>query len=471
MTTHDQFHQFRSTFDGTTLTPQDAGFDDARVIHNATHQHLVPALILRPRSAQGVAQAVQYAQQAGLTIAVRGGGHSPAGNSSVHGGLVIDLRDMTRIDVNPATRRVRVEPGLTWAEVAEHLHPYGLAITSGDVGTVGVAGLTQGGGIGWFVREHGLTIDRLRSAELVTADGKVMVVSAEHHPDVFWALRGAGANLGVITALEFEAHAGGVVYGGMIGFEVNSAAEAARLTGEFARRALAAPDSLTMQGIFMAAPPAPFVPDHLIGKTLFVVLSVCSAPLEDAPAIFAPIRDLGTAAFDLTGPVPYPVMFDFTREGGVTGLRHLIRSGFLNELPTDALMALGQAVQTMPPGQMVQLRPLGGAMARVAPEATAFQHRHHPFLMMVVQMVPEQAPAPEVELARAGMEFLWAPFAPLSAALYSNFASELDAQPAQRSFPQAALHRVAQVKAQLDPHNIFARNVNVQPHRPVLSAR
>lgn len=460
---------FTDAFDGTALFPGDAGFTDACAVHNAAHNRTLPAVIVRPRSAHGVAQAVLAAQRAGLKVAVRSGGHSPAGYGTVSGGLVLDLRGLNALTVDPATRRVTVQPGLTWGDVAHALHPHGLAITSGDVASVGVGGLTQGGGIGWFARRYGLTTDRLRAVELVTARGEIIRASETERPEVFWAVRGAGATLGVITSLDFEAHEGGLVHGGMLAFEVTSPAQAAQLMTEFARRAHLAPETLTLQGLFMAAPPAPFVPPHLVGRTIFAVLGVDSADPQDAGAAFAPIRALCTPVVDTVSLLPYPAIFEYTREPAMPGFRHATRSGFLPDLPLQAALALGQEVQQMDPGVIVQLRPLGGALGRAPHHESAFSHRHAPFLLMTTRMIPQDLPAELDEVAWATVERLWAPFAPHSAGLYGNFATERDHDAAQATYPAQTRRRLAALKAHFDPHGLFTRNVHVQPSSPELT--
>ncbi|MFB9991493.1 FAD-binding oxidoreductase [Deinococcus oregonensis] len=454
-----------STFHGTVIERGDRSFDHAREVWNATGRDCMPALILRPYSPEGVAQAVRYAVQEGLPLAVRSGGHSPAAFATVHGGLVIDLSAMKAIEIDPGTQRVRVQTGLTWGEVAGALHKHGLAVTAGDVANVGVGGLTQGGGIGWFVRKHGLAIDRLRSAQLVTAVGDLLTVSDTEYPEVFWALRGAGANLGVITELEFEAHEAGLIYGGLLVFDASDPVEATRLMSTFAQLAHEAPEALTMQGVFMAAPPAPFMPAHLIGKTIFMVLSCYSGDLTWGETVLAPVRALGSVVVDLTGPMPYPALFQMTEEAAIRGFRHAVRSGFLNDLEGTGLQALATEVQVMQPGQIVQLRPLGGQMARVDPDATAFSHRDARFLLMVSQAVPEA----ELEgLAWKAAERLWTPVASSGTGLYGNFAGSRDEHPARAAFSARTLARLSRVKAQLDPYNVFARNVNV--HSSVLAA-
>lgn len=457
---HSTHDHFALTFPGTVILRGQEGYDQARDVWNAVGMDITPALIVQPLSAQGVAQAVRYAVEKGLPLAVRSGGHSPAAWGTIADGLVIDLGALKAIDLDPLTRRVRLQPGLTWGEVAAALHDHGLAITAGDVATVGVGGLTQGGGIGWFVRKYGLAIDRLRSAQLVTATGEILHVSESAHPDVFWALRGAGANLGIITELEFEAHPAGMVYGGMMAFDATDAAEAARLMTAFGRLAHEAPEDLTVQGIFMAAPPAPFVPQHAVGKTIFAVMSVYSGDLTAGEAVMAPFRALGSAAFDLTGPMPYPAIFQMTAEASMHGFRHAVRSGFLAELGGQAVQQLAAQLQTMQPGQIVQLRPLGGQMSRVPNHATAFAHRAAQFLLMVSQAVPDK----ELDsLAWMIANRMFAPFEPHVTGLYGNFAGSQDLRPDLAAFSAEHRVRIAHVKAQLDPHNLFARNVNVCP--------
>lgn len=454
------FDYFTTTFHGTVCQPGQDGYDQAREVWNATGRDLMPAMIVRPHTAAAVAHAVRFARGVGLPIAVRSGGHSPAALGTIDRGLVIDLSALTAIDIDPVTRLVRVQPGLTWGEVAGALHPHGLAITAGDVGSVGVGGLTQGGGIGWFVRQYGLAIDRLRSAQLVTAAGELLNVSATEHPEVFWALRGAGANLGVITELEFEAHPAGLIYGGMLAFDASDPAEGARLLTTFARLAHEAPEELTMQGLFMAAPPAPFVPSHLIGKTIFAVASVYSGDLAHGEAVMAPLRALAPVAFDLTGPMPYPAIFQLTAEAAVRGFRHTIRSGFLDDVDPQAAAQLATEIQIMQPGQVVQLRPLGGQLARVPAGATAFAHRTARFLLMVGQAVPE----PGLDgLAWMITNRMFAPFEAHVTGLYGNFAGAQDVNPAHTAFTPRHRERIARVKSQLDPHNVFACNVNVRP--------
>ncbi|THF86737.1 FAD-binding oxidoreductase [Deinococcus sp. KSM4-11] len=456
----DAFNYFSATFDGTIVHHGQAGYDDIREVWNAAGRDVTPALVVRPADAHAVAHAVRFAAGIGLPLAVRSGGHSPAAFGTVQDGLVIDLTALKAINIDPDTRRVRVEPGLTWGEVAAALHEHGLAITAGDVATVGVGGLTQGGGIGWFVRRYGLAIDRLRSAQLVTATGDLLTVSDTEHPEVFWALRGAGANLGVITALEFESHPAGMVYGGLLAFDASDPAEGARLMTTFARLAHEAPEALTTQGLFMAAPPAPFVPPHLVGKTLFAVASVYSGDLAWGDAVLAPFRAMGTVGFDLTGPMPYPAIFQLTADAAQRGFRHAIRSGFLNALDDHAAQQLAAEVQLMQPGQIVQLRPLGGEMARVPNHATAFSHRTARFLLMVSQAVPE---AGLDALAWSITNRMFAPFEAQVTGLYGNFASGQDIDPARTAFTSAHRERIARVKTQLDPHNVFARNVNIRP--------
>ncbi len=446
--------EFQVHFQGTLLTAADADYSTARGVWNAAVDHH-PAVIARPHCAEGVAQAVRFARQQRLGVAVRGGGHSPAGFGTIEGGIVIDLISLKRLIVNPETRFVRVEAGLTWGEVAATLHEHGLAITAGDAASVGVAGLTQGGGIGWMARHYGLATDRLRAVELVTADGTLLRTSDTEHPELFWALRGAGANFGVITALEFEAHAGGTVYGGALFFDGQ---DAARLLAAYAKLALHAPDALTTQAVLIPAPPAPFVPSHLVGRPLLGILACWSGDVTAGEQALAPFRALGAPVADLMGPMPYPAMFELTRAGEQRGLGHASRSGFLDELPDATLAALvREASRSMQPHSIVQLRVLGGQLRH---GEGAFAHRERPYLLMVDQGYAE---ADQRDAAWSQVERLWSVCSPLVRGQYGNFVATRDVDSQAEVFGPQALARLAQLKAQFDPHNVFARNLNIQP--------
>lgn len=465
LVTEEQAAALRAALEGDVVLPQDAAFDELRAVWNADVTDR-PALIVRPRSAADVARAVRFARTRGLRLAVRGGGHSPAGFSALEGGLVIDTRLMKAIDVQPETRRVRLEAGLTWGEVARFLQPHDLAITAGDVPSVGVAGLTQGGGVGWFVRKHGLAVDRLRAVELVTSHGEIVRASDTENAELFWAVRGGGANFGVITALEFEAHRGGLVTGGVIAFDGSNARS---LLGEYARLAQSASDDLSAQGILMAAPPLPFLPADMVGKPI-VILALChSGDLAEGERVLAAFRALGQPLFDMTGAMPYAELVNspLFAQIGEHGMRHFVRSHFVKTVDDTFLDALVNATMNVfNPGTVVQLRILGGELARVPASTTAFSHRDAEGLLMIEHLCPVDVPAEVASGALGATEAVWSALVGFSQGLYANFLGRGEEDRAPLAFRADVYERLARLKDRFDPDNVFSRNANVKPHAP-----
>jgi FAD/FMN-containing dehydrogenase len=246
---------FRASLHGTLISPGDDDYEAGRKVWNGMFDKY-PALIVRCADQNDVINAVQFARSQQLPVAVRSGGHSMAGYGTNEDGLVIDLSSMKAIAVDPVRRIARIEPGLTWVEVANALQQYGLALTAGDTGSVGVGGLLLGGGIGWMVRKYGLAIDHLLAVELVTADGEIVRASADENNELFWGLRGGGGNFGVAMAFEVDLHQGGTILGGAVFYE---ATEAERILRGYARLAAAAPDELSTQALLVLAPPLPFL--------------------------------------------------------------------------------------------------------------------------------------------------------------------------------------------------------------------
>ncbi|ULH17562.1 FAD-binding oxidoreductase (plasmid) [Deinococcus sp. KNUC1210] len=455
------FSPLAASLKGELLLPTSAAYEQARRVWNAAVD-LYPAAIVRPAHAPDVAQAVRFARTHRLPVAVRSGGHSPAGFGTVEGGLVIDLSSMKAISLDAATRRVWAEPGLTWGEVASFLQPYDLAITAGDTPTVGVGGLTQGGGIGWFVRKHGLALDRLRGVELVTADGTVLRASATEHPELFWGVRGGGANFGVITAYEFEAHAGGTVLGGLVIFD---GSDARHLLGEYARLAAASPDELSTQAVLFAAPPLPFIPAEAVGRPLLAVSMCYSGDLQTGEAVTAPLRRLAAPILDLVAPMPYSGMLQLPlyAEAGNHGFRHAIRSQFVQRVDDAFLDALTDgAAQAFNPGTLIQLRVLGGQLARIPASSTAFSHRDKAAVLMISHMTPSELPPVAAELAVQATEHVWQAVRPFAAGTYGNFLAVGEQGRTAEVYSAAVLERLAALKAQYDPQNVFARNANIR---------
>jgi FAD/FMN-containing dehydrogenase len=401
--------------------------------------------------------AVNFAREQNLPLAVRSGGHSFPGFSSTEGGIVIDLTAMKQMTIDPVRRVARVQPGLTWEEYAKVAAVHGLATTSGDVPTVGIGGLTLGGGIGWMVRKYGLTIDHLLSVELVTADGRLIRASADEHADLFWALRGGGGNFGVVTSFEFRLEPAPMILGGAL---IYDGADAERILRETARIAEEAADELTVIVFYVHAPPVPFLPESVYGKPV-VLIGLCYAgdPAEGEQAI-APLRALGTPLADLVQPMPYPGMFELTREPAAWGFRHGLRSGFFQTLDDEAIATLVRRMNEKTGGPaLVQLRILGGAMARVPAEATAFAHRDKRY-MVTVEGSSETRDSDE---DRAWMEETWRLIQPQASGVYVNFLEEEGQARTREAYVPSTFERLAAIKAQYDPANLFKRNQNIAP--------
>jgi FAD/FMN-containing dehydrogenase len=453
----------RARLRGELIQPGDREYERARAIHDAAFDRR-PVLIVRCAGAADVSATIGFARARGLPLAVRGGGHSVAGHSACDEGVVIDLSSMKGIVIDPVHRVARIEPGLTWGEVAEALQPHGLALTSGDTSSVGVGGLVLGGGIGWMARAYGLTIDRLRAVDLVTAEGHFLRASATEHAELFWGLRGGGGNFGVATAFEFDLHAGGMVFGGAVFYDASEAAKMADVLRAYARIATAAPDELTTIAFIMPAPPVPFIPPDRHGAPV-VIIAVCYVgdPAEGARVV-APLRELGAPIADVIGPMPYPAMFALTAEAAVPGHQVHLRSLFLPELDEGALKTVvDQTHAVMSPGTIVQVRVLGGALGRVPMDATAFAHRDKHVWITAMHQGPADADPSEL---RGRTEQVWRALQPYSAGAYANFLGDEGESRIREAYPPATYARLAAIKARYDPTNLFRNNQNIKPaHR------
>ncbi len=461
---HQAMQELATRFHGSVVFPGDPDYESARGVWNGmADRH--PALIVRPVNVADVITAVNFAREQGVEVAVRSGGHSMAGYSTIDIGMVIDFSHMKAITIDPERRIARLEPGLTFGEVAGALQPHGLAITAGDTATVGVGGLLLGGGIGWMVRKYGMTIDRLRAVELVTADGQFLRASAGENAELFWGLRGGGGNFGVVTAFEVNLHPAGMVIGGAVFYE---AAEAESILRAYARYAEAAPDELTTMVNLMAAPPAPFIPPEKQGTPAVVIMVCYTGDLAEGERVVAPLRGLGTPIADIIGPMPYPAMFAMTEEASRLGLQHSVRSMFLRTLSDDVIHAIvEETAAIMTPMTLVQVRVLGGAMSRVPVDATAFAHRDKQAMVMITNFAPV---AEDGEPSRARTEQIWQALRPYADGVYVNFLSDEGDRRVHDAYPPATYARLAALKKLYDPTNMFHLNQNIPPARTGLLA-
>jgi FAD/FMN-containing dehydrogenase len=442
----------RDAIRGQVLVDGDAAYDASRGIHNTRFDRR-PAAIVRPVDALDVSRAVVVARELDLEIAVKGGGHSVAGHSTTDGGILIDLGTLRQVDIDPVHWTGTAQGGVTAGEYTVAAHEHGFATPFGDTRSVGLGGLTLGGGIGWLTRKYGMTIDSLLEADLVTADGSLVTVSSDEDPELFWAIRGGGGNFGIVTRFRYRLHPVSMVVGGGLFLPLSS-----QVLRDLVEVSAAAPDELTQISFVMGMPPAPFVPAELVGTPAIAVMPVFSGPLDQADAAIAPFRSLATPLIDMVGPMPYPAQYELTAGGEQPG-PGIIRSSFLPGLSAAAADAIVDR-HTSPAGAMAmtQIRVLGGAMARVPASATAFAHRDALVMPSILAGV-----AGSYEETAGWVDAYQAELAAGSTGVYSNFlADEGDAR-LRQAYPGATYERLVRVKRRVDPQNVFHGNHNIRP--------
>jgi FAD/FMN-containing dehydrogenase len=446
-------------FTGTVIRPDEAGYDAARAVWNAMHDRR-PTLIARPQSVPDVVAAVRYARAEGLLIAVRGGGHSMPGHSVCDDGIVIDLRALSQVHVDPQARRATVGGGTLLGEVDRATQEHGLVLPAGVVSHTGAGGLTLGGGVGRLMRRFGLTIDSLRSAEVVTADGGILRASADEHADLFWALRGGGGNFGIVTEFEFALHELSEL---LILATFHPLAEARRVI-ERGRSEMGDPmarDELLWTSFLRRASDVPWMPSALVGAHGIMSLVEWSGDAADGRAVLARIREeLRPAASDLS-VVPFLFMQTITDDLFTHGLRTYIKAGFAGDLPDGLIdVLLERAASVRSPISQVELLALGGAIARVDSDATAFPFRQARWLINI--------PATWRDAADDECEIAWAratyaavkPY--LSEGNYVNFMGDDEDDTAAGAYGRT-IERLRQIKSVYDPDNVFRLNQNIQP--------
>ncbi len=430
------------------LRPGDDGYDDAARVFFATGR---PDLVVWPRDPDEVAAALRHAVRHDLAVSVRSGGHSPLGHSTNTGGIVIDLAHLDAVDVLDADRRlVRVGGGATWGNVSATLDPYGWALTAGDTSDVGVGGLTLGGGMGWMVRRHGLAIDNLVGARVVTADGRLVTASAEEHADLFWALRGGGGNFGVVVDFDFVAQQVSTVHHGTITYQVDDAADLLRRWRNAMRLA---PEELS--STLALLPQMPGAP-----RMANLLLCFAGAPgtaVADADAAIEPMLELGTVTQASITEQRYAEILEEAPHPPA-GVRLAGRNALVPTLGDGVIAAIegmfGAATPTA-----VAVRSLGGAFARVPSDATAFAHRDAEAMVVGMVILPETATDADVERALEP----WRTVAAYGTGTYINFQGSATDADVAAAYPPATYARLAAVKSAYDPGNLFALNHNIEP--------
>ncbi|NUR49446.1 MAG: FAD-binding oxidoreductase [Hamadaea sp.] len=442
------------TFRGEVVRPADSAYDELRQVV-AGDVDRRPAVILRPVDADDVATALAVARESGLPLAVRCGGHSGAGHSAVDDGIVLDVRTLKSLEIDADGKTAWAGSGLTAGEYTEAVGQHGFATGFGDTGSVGIGGITVGGGIGFLARKYGLTIDNLLAAEVVTADGRILRVDAENHPELFWAIRGGGGNFGVVTKFHYRLHELGDFVGGML----MQPATPEVITGAIAITS-AAPEELSAIINVMTAPPAPFIPEEVRGRLVVMTLLGWAGPADGAEQILGPLRALATPIMDSVRPMAYAEMFP--PEEAAFRPTAVGENMFVDSLDGAAVdTILKQLTECDAPMRVTQIRPLGGAVARVPADATAFAHRDAAYMVNLAALYT--SPADRI----AKHEWVTAFRDQLETGTpraYVGFVSDEDNPDRVRAaYPGATFDRLVAAKRQYDPENLFRRNQNIPP--------
>jgi len=445
-------------FGGELLRDGDPGYDDSRRVFNAAIDRR-PALIARCSGVADVIAALALAREHGLQVSVRGGGHSVAGHAVVDGGLMIDLRPMNRVRVDPERRTAWCGGGANWGELDRETQAFGLAVTGGRMADTGVGGLTLGGGSGWLERKYSFTVDSLLSAEVVTADGRLVVASAERNPDLFWALKGGGGNFGIVTGFEFRLHeVGPLLYGGMLFFPIDAAVDLLKAYRGFMEDA---PDEICGGAAILCAPPEEFVPEPVRGKPVLAIIACYVGPPEAGERAFAPLREWGPA-LEMLAPMPYSAVQSLIAPGNPPGRHHYWKAGFLAELSDEAIEAfVGHASAAPSPFTASLMLPLGGAFARVPDGDTPLANRDAKWDYHLLGQWADPAEAElNIEWTRA-FDATMAEYA--EAGVYSNFVGDPSESAIEAGFGAQKYAKLVELKRAYDPENVFHSNTNIPP--------
>lgn len=453
-----KIEELKNGFKGEIILPGGGDYENARKIWNAMIDKR-PALIARCATTSDVVRGVNFARDNGLLLAIRGGGHNIAGNAMCDDGIVIDLSHMKTARVDPETRRVTIEGGATLADLDAATQAFGLATPVGINSTTGVAGLTLGGGFGWLSRKHGMTVDNLESAEVVTATGEVVHASATEHPDLFWALRGGGGNFGVVTRFEFRLHpVGPDVLSGLIVYPISEAKSVLQQYREFIATV---PDELSVWTILRQAPPLPFLPEKVHGKGIIALALIYAGDPKQGETLIEPLRHFGTPLGEHVGVQPYVAWQQAFDPLLTPGARNYWKSHNFSTLKDGLFDAVIDCIGKLPSPQCeIFFGAIGGATTRPAPDSMAYAHRDAKFVMNVHGRWNE--PADDKHCIGWSRDFFnaSAPFA--SGGVYVNFLTA-DEGDRVRSAYGSNYDRLAQVKSKYDPNNLFRMNQNIVP--------
>jgi FAD/FMN-containing dehydrogenase len=449
-------------FKGQSIRPGDPGYDDARAVYNGSIDKR-PDLIVRPTGAADVIDAVNYARENGLALAVRGGGHSVAGNGTVEGGVLVDLSSLRGLHVDPGAQAARVNAGVLVGELDRETQLFGLATPSGRVSTTGIAGFTLGGGYGWLSPKWGLACDNLISADVVTADGRLVTASEHENDDLLWGLRGGGGNFGVATSFAFRLHPlGPMVLAGLLIHPIDEAKDLMRAYRDYVD---SAPEDLATGTAIIQAPPAEFIPGHLHGKPVLGMFVLFIGDPDEGTGVVAPLKALGPPAVDLVAPMPYTAFQALIDPFAPPGWQNYHRGMHLPALPDDAIdvqvdYGTEIALVSSPMTQTVMFRH-GGAVSRVPDDATAAGHREAAYMAHPIACWQDPADTDRhLDWIRRYSDAM-APFT--TGGVYLNFEPSEGEERVRAGYGAEKYSRLVALKDTWDPENLFRVNQNVKP--------
>jgi FAD/FMN-containing dehydrogenase len=456
----------RTDVTGDVLTSDDDGYDDARALWNGRIDRF-PAAIVQVASTDDVAAAIRFAREHDRQLAVRGGGHHVTGSALVDGGLVVDLSGLTGVDLDVDARTVRVGAGCRVSDVLSVTQEHGLAVVCGSAAHNGVAGSTLGGAIGWVRRAHGLGVDGLRSAEVVTVDGEVLTASADENPELFWGLRGGGANFGVVTSFEFDCiELGPEVAVAQVAYPAPDAETAAGLFREYRAFVADAPNEVTSMAIRTSVPPLPFVPSEFHGAPIVMFYAVYAGDPAEGETALRPLREMGEPAMDMSDRMPFLALHEVANELFPSGIRYSWHSLYASAFSDDLVECVAAAGESFPGGDSsVTVWHLGGAVNDVSSEETAYAWREAPFLVSIEANWRDPA---EDDAHLAWAEETWYDLRASESTLegfYPGFPGFVTGEERARMAYGDNVARLAELKTEYDPENLLRSNLNVTPAR------
>jgi len=449
--------ELRDQVRGEVVAPDDAAYEDARLVHNGMIDKR-PAVVVRVANAGDVMATVRYARDNGLDLSIRGGGHSGPGFGTNDGGVVIDFSQMRGVRVDPKAKTARAEGGTTWGDFNAATHAFGLATTGGIISTTGIAGLTLGGGIGYLTRGNGLSLDNLVSADVVTADGQLLIASENENADLFWAIRGGGGNFGVCTSLKYKLQPIENVYWGPMFYEIGEAENILRFYRDYIK---GAPEEMGAFPAFQIAPPLPFIPEDRHGDMFAAIVACWSGDPQEGERQFKAFHDVAEVKAEMVGPVPYPAINAAFDGLFPKGIRQYWKGNFVKELTDEAIAAHVEHGPNAPTvSSTMHLYPINGACHRVEADATAFGHRDANFSMVIIAASDDPSmDAANTKWVRDYSDAI-APHSEVGG--YVNFMDDDDEERVRANYG-GNYNRLVDIKRKYDPDNVFRVNQNIVP--------